>query len=175
MALAFDPVIHRMTVEQYEQFVTDHQLDRVELIDGVICDVSPESFDHSDAAHEIFLQLRDRFPDKLVRMAGSVRLDDESLWNPDVYVLDVAPGASIGKYPVASDVLVAVEVSVSTWARDAGPKLAVYARNGIPDYWVLRPGDGWTLTQFSNPKGAEYRRVVTVDLPDGPGALPPLV
>jgi Uma2 family endonuclease len=175
MALAFDSGIHRMTVEQYEQFVADHQLDRVELIDGVICDVSPESFSHSDAAHELYLQLRARFPDKLVRMAGSVRLDDGSLWNPDVYVLDAAPGTSFERYPGASDVLLAVEVSVSTWGRDTGPKLAVYARNGIADYWVLRPGDGWTLTHFSDPKGAEYRRVVTVDLPDGPGSLPPLV
>jgi hypothetical protein len=51
----------------------------------------------------------------------------------------------------------------------------VYARNGIPDYWVLRPDDGWTLMHFSDPKGAEYRRVVKVDLPDGPGSLPPSV
>jgi Uma2 family endonuclease len=169
-----DAGLHRWTVDEYERLVTSADLDRVELIDGVIYDVSPESTAHAAAMTAVYHRLLERFPDRWVLPAGSVRLDDGSLWNPDVYVLDVPPGGVTGTYPSADQLLLAVEVSLSTWHRDTALKLPVYARNGIPEVWVLRPvaGTEWELVRCTEPEAGGYRSMTTVPLPDGPGPLP---
>jgi Uma2 family endonuclease len=168
-----DQGIHRWTVDEYERAATLLDLDRVELIDGVVFDVSPESFVHSSAVMVVRDRLKDIYSPKLVMAAGSVRLDDGSLWNPDVYVLDAPPDKE-SRYPQSSDVLLAVEVSLSTWQRDTERKLPVYARNGIPEVWLLRPADGkaWELVRFTDPDAEAYRSMTTIPLPDGPGTIP---
>jgi Uma2 family endonuclease len=169
-----DHGMHRWTVDEYERAVPLLDLDRVELIDGVVFDVSPESFAHSSAVKAVYHQLLDRISTGVVMPTGSVRLDDGSLWNPDVYVLGAPPGQVYDPYPQASDVLLAVEVSVSTWHRDIERKVPVYARNGIPEVWVLRPtsGTAWELVRFTEPQADGYQTTATVPLPDGPESIP---
>jgi Uma2 family endonuclease len=168
--IAGDPDMHRWTVDEYERAVPFLDLDRVDLIDGVIFDVSPESARHADATDAVYHLLRTRHPEARVRQAGSVRFDDGSLWEPDVYVTQ---DREFTAYPRAGDVLLAVEVSLSTWQRDTERKLPVYARNGIPEVWVLRPANGkaWELVRFTDPDAKGYRST-TIPLPDGPGTIP---
>ena len=40
-------------------------------------------------------------------------------------------------HPTAADVLLLVEVADSSLAYDRGPKLALYARHGVPEVWVV--------------------------------------
>ena len=166
--------MHRWTVDEYERAAKLLDLDRLELIDGVVFDVSPESFVHSNAVKAVYHQLLDRQSAGVVMPAGSVRLDDGSLWNSDVYVLVTAPAPERGPYPQASDVLLAVEISLSTWQRDTERKLPVYARNGIPEVWLLRPtvGKAWELVRCTDPEAKGYRSMTTIPLPDGPRTIP---
>jgi Uma2 family endonuclease len=174
MVTVRDPGVRRWTVDEYERLVTLLDLDRVELIDGVVYDVAPEGFGHSNMAMVVRDQLKERQPTRLVMAAGSVRLDNGSLWNPDVYVLGVPAAEVSDTYPKASEVLLAVEVSVSTWHRDTKRKLPVYARNGIPEVWVLRPtsGTAWELLRCTEPGPEGYRSTATISLPDGPASIP---
>jgi Uma2 family endonuclease len=171
MVAVHDPGVRRWTVDEYERLVTLLDLDRVELIDGVVFEVSPESVVHVDATDAVYHLLRKRHPGERVRQAGSVRLDDGSLWNPDVYV---TPVRRFDTYPKSSEVLLAVEVSVSTWHRDIKRKLPVYARNGIPEVWLLRPtsGTAWELVRFTEPEAGGYRSTATTALLDGPASIP---
>lgn len=156
---------HRMTVEEFERFVEATGADRVELVDGAVYDVSPEGPAHADITIALLLLLMGRYPDRVVKNAGSVRLDDGSLWEPDAYVLDQARGriASVGdSYPTADAVLLAVEVAVTTLSHDQRVKLPVYARNGVPEYWVVRPTG--SVTCYTNPDGDRYRRSETFHL-----------
>jgi Uma2 family endonuclease len=164
MAAVVEPEIHRMTIDEYEQFLTLAGLDTVELIDGVIYDVSPESVVHLRAVEAIYHHLRARFPDRMVFQAGSVRLDEGSLWNPDVFVVDSLPDDG---YPDATAVQLVVEVAVNTWSRDTGPKLAVYARNKIPEYWVINPVPDGVLQRYTEPEDLAYRLTESTPLPDG--------
>lgn len=152
--------LHRLTVEEYEALVEFARLRRVELVDGVVYDMSPEGPTHSGIVIELFLLLRERYPDRLVKNAGSVLIDGRSLWEPDVYVLDEPREAPIPdedeEYPDANDVLLAVEVSVSTLAYDRRVKLPVYARNGIPECWIVRPGGD--ATRYTEPGEGGYGR-----------------
>ena len=73
---------------------------------------------------------------------------------PDVLV--VRNGVS-SPYYVPSDVLVAVEiVSPSSVTRDRWAKRGLYAELGIPEYWLVDPGER-TLTVFFQPSAEPPR------------------
>ena len=161
---------HRIIVEEYERIVAERDLEQVELIDGVIYEVSPESARHVDAAfmlQEIFLE---RFPGTRVRCAGSVGLSDVTLLQPDVYVAKPLRSPDV-RYPDAADVVLAVEVALSTWSRDMGLKRSAYARAGIAEYWVVVPEKGGRIVRRTEPVGDTYRTAETVPLPDGLDSL----
>lgn len=151
---------YRMTVEQYEVLVEVAHLDRVELVDGVMYGMSPEGPVHADIGIALLDLLRERYPDRKVKILGSVRLDSGSLWEPDAYVLDEPREAPMADedhdYPDASSLLLAAEVSVTTLRHDRLVKLPVYARNGIPECWIVRPGGD--ATRYTEPGEGGYRR-----------------
>jgi Uma2 family endonuclease len=168
MARVFDHDIHRMSVEAYEQYVADQGLDRTELIDGVIHNVSPQSALHLRAVLATCALLKTRFPDRFVSQGCSVRLGDGSLWEPDVFVLGALPDDG---YVNPQNVVLAVEVALSTWSKDTTLKLAGYARSGIGEYWVLDPRPGGKLIRYTEPDGADYGNADVVPLPDGLASL----
>lgn len=63
----------------------------------------------------------------------SITLSEDSMPEPDISVISYA-----GNDPApASTVALVVEVSDTTLAIDLGRKAALYARHGIPEYWVV--------------------------------------
>lgn len=156
-----------MSTATYERVAEGFDTD-TELIDGVVYEVAPEMDPHSTAAEALFDLLRARYPDRRVKVTGSVELDDGSLWAPDVYVLDVPPDHRYTRYPPGADLLLAVEVSSTTWVRDSGPKLVAYARNVVPDYWVVKldEGDVWqfSVATAGGPDGHFYENLRKVPL-----------
>jgi Uma2 family endonuclease len=54
--------------------------------------------------------------------------------DPDFHVFDVPIRTPDNRLPVP---ILVIEVSDSTDARDSGPKLRMYARAGIADYWIV--------------------------------------
>lgn len=175
MTVFVDPGIHRMSIEEYEQFVALRDLAEVELIDGVVYDVSPEFHLHAHAIAALGRLLGERYPDRQVLTAGSVRIDDRSLWEPDVYVLDLEPDVILPRYAGAGQVLLAVEVSLTSWNRDTRLKLAGYARNGVPEYWVVDPRPDGRIVRHRTPRAdadpPDYADVTSVPLADGVRSL----
>ena len=47
------------------------------------------------------------------------------------------PGRYRSGHPAAADVLLLVEVADSSLAWDRSPKLALYARHGVPEVWIV--------------------------------------
>jgi Uma2 family endonuclease len=74
---------------------------------------------------------------------------------PDVTLLNPEEQYA-GRNVTSSDVLLAIEVSDSTLARDQGEKLQAYARNSIPEVWIHNLGSG-KLEVYREPGGEEYR------------------
>lgn len=170
MTALLDHRTHRLTVEAFEHLVAERDLENVELVDGVIYEVCAEYDLHATAAAVIDRLVSERHPGRKV-LRGSVRIDDHSLWNPDVHVLDVGYDLIFPKYPAAANVLLAVEVSLTTWRHDAGPKLRAYARNGVPDYRMVDPRPGGRIVRYTKPNGSGYDSVESVPLPDGVASL----
>ena len=65
-------------------------------------------------------------------------------------------------HPTAADVLLLVEVADSSLAYDRGPKLALYARHGVPEVWIVDlVGRAVEMFPEPGPEGYAERRRVT--------------
>ena len=110
----------------------------------------------------------------IVRVQGSIQLDDYGMPEPDIVLLRPRPGyhAETAK---PEDVLLLIEVADSSLEYDYGPKSEFYAAAGIPEFWIvnLRTGEVEVRT---DPVGTEYTTVRTIPA-DGsisPRAFPDL-
>lgn len=153
--------IHRFPVEDYLRLVeADPSLERTELVEGVIVDMAAESIMHARAVEWVHEQLATHHLGR-VHSVGSVQLDT-GIWNPDVYVLS-PDWDDDQQYVQARDVLLVVEVNITTALRDLHTKRLAYARNEIPFYWVLSP-ESHRIQIFSQPQKGDYRTVNSPDL-----------
>lgn len=133
------PRRRRFTVAEFERmgeigiFTED---DRVELIAGVIVDMSPADGRHIAAVNRLNQRLgRQIGAEMLVSMQNPVVLSDDSEPQPDIAILrdrvyDVVP--------TVEDILLVIEVADSTLAYDRDVKLPLlYAPAGIPESWLF--------------------------------------
>ncbi len=108
-----------------------------ELIEGEIWVVNSVWAWHAKTtariSADLTFALRQLASDLVVYTSGSVDLADDSVPEPDVSVGDDHDDKGI---PLAK-IRLAVEVSDSTRVHDLGKKSTVYARAGVPEYWVI--------------------------------------
>ena len=98
----------------------------------------------------------------MVRVQGSIQLDDASMPEPDIAVIRLRSINDVGP-ALPSDVYLLVEVADSSLEFDLGEKLARYAAAGIPEVWVgkLRAGE---LVVHTEPAGTAYANVRVIPL-----------
>lgn len=163
---------HRFTVDEYVRIVDDLGWEATELIEGVIYDVASEYNRHAGTVMDLLYKVQDAFPDDVVRNVGSVHVSAISMFDPDVYVIDGSYVPDPDWAVPASAVLLAIEVSVTTHARDRGPKLIAYAKAALREVWLIdpRPGHG-QLTRYRDPDGASYQTVDRFDVGENAGLL----
>lgn len=129
----------RWTRLEYERMVERGVFqpdDRIELIDGRLVVKEPQDPDHFTAIMLVVDVLRNAFgAGWLVRSQGAIALDDRSEPEPDISVVRGSAREYRAAHP-AQAVLV-VEVSKSRLRFDRARKAALYARNGVEDYWIV--------------------------------------
>jgi Uma2 family endonuclease len=134
-----------------------HRDERVELIEGDIVQKSPISGPHIKRLNVVTNLLNRALGDRVeVSPLNSVRLSERTESMPDIAVLRFR--GDDDSVPVASDVLVVIEIAVSSLRRDLGEKLLLYARARIPEAWVLDV-NGVRLIQHGNPSAGQYRKI----------------
>jgi Uma2 family endonuclease len=109
--------------------------DRVELLDGVLTQVSPKSADHGTVIARLLRWLIASDPEERYEIRTEHPLvvpDRRSLPEPDIAV--VARDAQAG-HPTTA--LFVVEVAVSSLRTDLEIKPPLYAAAGVPEYWVV--------------------------------------
>jgi Uma2 family endonuclease len=67
-------------------------------------------------------------------MGGSVKLNERNVPQPGLFLWR---DSGEQEFAVGSAVALAVEVSASTLKKDLGWKRRLYARTGVPEYWVV--------------------------------------
>ena len=139
------------TVEDYYALPDDR---RVELIDGVIYDMSSPTFVHQGVVEELFFQIADYIRrnkgDCIVKMAPmDVRLDgdDKTIVQPDLMI--VCDKSKIKRWGImgAPDFVVEV-LSKATRRKDCYQKLAKYTNAGVKEYWIIDPENRKLLVYY---------------------------
>lgn len=111
--------------------------ERIELIEGEIIQMPPIGEYHAGVV-AILTRLFSKLGDRSVFWGQSpLRLDDESLPQPDVALLRPRDDFYTQHRPEARDVLLLIEVSDTTVAFDRGRKQPLYAQHGIQEYWLV--------------------------------------
>jgi Uma2 family endonuclease len=161
----------RFTVADYEQMMeSDVFADmRVELVRGELVKMMPGGFAHGESNATLIALLYPAFRGVARIAAGlAVRVGPDTVRGPDVAVVtsDVPRRGVVD----AAQVLLAVEIAVSSARRDLIEKRGEYAAAGIPTYWVVDP-DAAIVHVFSDPRDGDYAAASEVRF-DQPLALP---
>jgi Uma2 family endonuclease len=126
---AADESVHRLSTAEYERIVATGALEgmRVELLDGLLVDMSPQDPEHV----WIIRQLQMLFAPRLELLRVQMPLDVADGWVPEP---DIALATSGRRHHPKSALFVA-EVAFSSKRVDMR-KAFVYAGAGIPVYWL---------------------------------------
>ena len=115
--------------------------ERVELIDGELIAMSAKGFAHDRIKTELVHRLSRALSDAYrVHVESTLQLDAAVLVEPDLLVArkDAASMSAEGFATIpVSEVLLLIEVAATSLAYDRGRKAALYAREGVPEYWVI--------------------------------------
>ena len=173
------PTRRRFTVEEYCAMVDAGILaedERLELLDGEIILMPPINPPHESGTDQLTGQLLyPLYGRALVRVQGSIMLDDSSLPQPDLAVLRLRDNYQRER-ATAADVLLVIEVADSSLRRDRELKLPHYAAAGIPEVWIANV-PARQVEAFSDPVDGVYqsRRIVPADGQISPIAFPDVV
>lgn len=142
--------------------------ERVELIDGVLVDMTPPSATHSEIVARLTRHFVGAVDDLEVRVQDMLVVDG-GFAMPDLMVIEPPPS---GRQPSAA--VLVIEVSVSTQRHDQA-KAAVYARSHVAAYWIADPQAG-CVTVHRDARDGRYRTVTEHRrgevLPTPVGAVP---
>jgi Uma2 family endonuclease len=142
MAVAEHPVeaqgIRKLTVDdviRMSEVGILGELERVELVDGQLIEMSPESLDHVAIITWLNGVLVRAYPeDHGVRVQATLPLATHTYVLPDLHVVRVNLRT---RFPVTGEVIVAIEVAVTGRRWDLGRKARLYAEWGAREYWVV--------------------------------------
>ncbi|HEX8453217.1 MAG TPA: Uma2 family endonuclease [Longimicrobium sp.] len=157
MHTAAEPARKRFTTDEFEKmaeagvFAPDA---RLELIDGEIIEMTPVGGRHVTCVFALDDYFREVVgPEVRVATQNVLKLADANPW-PDVSLLRrdrIVPG----QVPGADACMLVVEVADSTVLHDRNKKRLLYARAGIPEYWVIDLQQD-TVVVHQHPSAGDY-------------------
>ena len=134
---------------------------RVELLEGEIIPMSPEGPMHSSTNYSVVQYFREILKDRaIVREAHPITLDNSEP-EPDIAVVRSPYTDYFTRHPYPQDIYWLVEISHRTLKLDLGQKVITYARNGIPEYWVIDLVNK-RLVLHTQPIGESYSQIKTI-------------
>jgi Uma2 family endonuclease len=156
------PTLRRFSIDEYHLMAKAGVFapeERVELLEGEVTAMSPIGEVHAGRTNRANRLFQRRLgDDAVVAVQNPVRLGDGSESQPDVAVLHLRADLYESYIPAVADVLLVLELADTTLRLDLEFKAALYARHGIPEYWVEDiPGDRIVVHRDPTPEG--YRTV----------------
>ena len=109
----------------------------VEFLEGEIVEVSPEGVEHRYTNSSIVKYLREIFHNIAdIQESHPVTLDNSEP-EPDIAIVRLPETIYRNHHPYPQDIYWLVEISKRPLNTDLNKKKLIYARNGIPEYWVI--------------------------------------
>ncbi|MFN2427718.1 MAG: Uma2 family endonuclease [Candidatus Binatia bacterium] len=114
--------------------------DRVELLDGLIVAMAPPSPPHDSVVNHVQYVLLQKLGFHVaIRVQSSFLAGDTSVLQPDIAVVPGRPVNYFRRHPGQAHLI--VEVAQSSVSQDRHTKSAIYARAGVPCYWIVNVRD----------------------------------
>jgi Uma2 family endonuclease len=115
---------------------------RYEVVDGELLVTPAPSFDHQDAAGEVFVALRAYCAAQRIGHAAmspaDIEFDPTTLVQPDVFVVPLEAGQRPRRWTDIRTLLLAIEVLSPPTARaDRTVKRRRYQRADVREYWIV--------------------------------------
>lgn len=131
--------LFRISVDKYRRMADAGVFDdgpRVELVEGAILEMAPQKTPHASIVTSLNMQFARSVPRGfMVRPQLPLTLSGYSEPEPDLAIVTTASqGIDKEDHPATAHLV--VEVTDSTLTRDRR-KAAIYARAGIPEYWIV--------------------------------------
>ncbi len=149
--------LRRITAGEFWRMVEEgiiREGERVELIGGMIVEMSPSGKRHLGVLHRLNEALR--FNRQVsVGVQYTMQFDDETVVDPDLVLM--RPDADPGQGVRPDDVLLLIEVADTSLRTDRGEKALRYARAGIPEYWIVDV-EGRRVLVLREPGDSGYAR-----------------
>lgn len=148
---------HYWTREEYERRVEEgffHPEERLELVEGVLYEMTPQSSFHTGGIRLAERYLKSIFPHGFdVRAQLPLALGPDSEPEPDVAVVPGKLEDYFSAHPTTAVMI--VEVADSSLLHDRKRKKRLYARAGIPEYWLVNLVDG-SVEVYRTPQDGVY-------------------
>ncbi|BAU67217.1 hypothetical protein STA3757_46270 [Stanieria sp. NIES-3757] len=152
---------YKWSIEEWHDLVNSGVLagQRVELLEGEIIEMSPEGIPHSYTQQSVSDYLRKLLEGKAyIRDAHPITLDNSEP-EPDIAIVRLPHSIYAQHHPYAEDIYWLIEVSNETLTKDLAQKTIIYARNGIPEYWVIDLRNN-KLIVHTLPQDSNYNQIV---------------
>jgi Uma2 family endonuclease len=152
-------------------------LRRFELIQGELVQKISKKGPHIRSGMQVLIRLQRIFGPARVIPEPTVPISFgrsiTSAPEPDIAVLNCSFLDLDGERPSSSQLVLAIEISDKTLQHDLTVKRDLYARPGIPEYWVADVR-AQRLIVHREPVNGEYRSITTLSLNDkvSPAAAP---
>jgi len=156
-----DLALKRWTLDEWDLMISTGVLtedDRVMLLEGEIYEMSPQNSPHSTTILLVQHALR-LAPDTHLRVQMPLYLGGASDPEPDLAVVTGNLRDNLQSHPRMA--LLVVEVADSSLRFDTSRKAQLYARYGIPEYWVVDL-QGRQVHRFTRPHELGYEAIEVV-------------
>ncbi len=151
--------LRRFSVDEYHRLIdaailTDE--DKVELLEGYVVQNSPRNPAHDGTIDLVNSCLTGHLPAGwCLRIQSAVTLTDSEP-EPDVAAVRGNHRSYLSRHPHASDVGLIVEIANTSLDRDREDKTRIYARAGVPYYWIVNLPDA-CVEVYTQPSGPAAR------------------
>lgn len=151
--MVIDSPLHRLSSAEYGRLVDSGALDdsRVELLDGMLVDVTPQGERHARVIQRLMRLCAGRMDLLRVQMPLAVAEG----WTPEPDLALAMPDPDPTRHPPTA--LLVVEVAATSQAQDRS-KAQAYASAGVARYWLVDLSAEIVL-DHSDPGPARYRLV----------------
>ena len=154
----------RITVDEYHRMIAAGILgedEHVQLIAGTLVAMTPQGGPHARVIQRLNRMLvRAVGDDLVVRPQLPLTLVDDSEPEPDLAVVRARDAESGERHPRTA--LLVVEVAGESLSLDRQAKAVLYARAGIPEYWIVNLGESTVEVRREPDSGLGTYRTRTV-------------
>ncbi|MGK7953531.1 MAG: Uma2 family endonuclease [Xenococcaceae cyanobacterium] len=132
-------ITYKWSIAKWHELVETGVLEDqpVELLEGEIIQMSPEGVPHTYTNRCFADYLREMLKGLAYISENHPITLDNSEPEPDIAIVRLPATIYREHHPYAEDIYWLIEISKNTLTIDLTTKANLYARNGIPEYWVI--------------------------------------